>query len=221
MDEKHLAILEKEVEENPKSIFAHHRLAIAYWQAGKLDQALKAFTELLKLDPPNFEARINFGTLLAQMGHLEDAKKQFEYALKGYPSSPEALVNLGLVHFHLGELEEAKKCYLKALEVLERLKEVPEELEKREIKIRSAEISALVNLSTVYIGQEEYAKAIECCQKALQEDESLALAYNNLAVAYFYSGEKDKAKEALKKAKDLGYPVAEDLEKMVFEGENA
>ncbi|NPB08777.1 MAG: tetratricopeptide repeat protein [Thermodesulfobacteria bacterium] len=216
MDEKQLALLEKEVEENPKSVFAHHRLAIAYWQAGKLEEAVKAFRRLFELDPPNFEARINFGTLLAQMGHLEEAKKQFEYALKSYPSSPEALINLGLVHLHLGELEQAKECYLKALEALEKMKAHPELTEKKKVKIDASEISLLVNLSTIYVEEGDFEKAIECCRKALEKDPNLALAYNNMAVALYYAGRHEEARKALQKAKELGYPVPEELEKMIM-----
>ncbi len=216
MDEKQLAVLEQEVKENPKSIFAHHRLAIAYWQAGKLEEAINTFRKLFELDPPNFEARVNFGTLLAQMGHLEEAKKQFEYALKSYPSSPEALINLGLVHFHLGEIKEAKDCYLKALEALEKIKADPGTSAKKEVKIQAAELSLLVNLSTIYVEEGDFEKAIECCQKALEKDPNLALAYNNLAVALHYAGRSEEARRALLKAKDLGYPVPEDLEKMIL-----
>lgn len=221
MKEAELSILEKEVKENPKSVFAHHRLAIGYWQAGKLEEAIQAFRRLLQLDPPNFEARINFGTLLAQMGYLEDAKRQFEYALKGYPSSPEAWINLGLVDLHLGNISEAKDCYLKALEIIQKLKEDPEEYAKKKVKIESAELSLWVNLSTVYIEEGEFEKAVEYCQKALAKDPNLALAYNNLAVAYHYAGKAEKAREALEKAKSLGYPVTEELEKAVLEGSNA
>ena len=221
MKEAELAVLEKEVKENPKSVFAHHRLAIGYWQAGKMNEAIEAFRRLLKLDPPNFEARINFGTLLAQMGYLEDAKKQFEYALKVYPSSPEAWVNLGLVTLHLGQIEEAKKYYLKALEIIEKVKKDPAEYAKRAVKIESTELSLLVNLSTVYIEEGNFEEAIACCQRALEKDPNLALAYNNLAVAYHYAGQKEKALEALKKAKSLGYPVSEDLEKAILEGKDA
>ncbi len=216
MDEKQLALLEQEVKENPKSVFAQHRLAIAYWQAGKIEEAIRAFRRLFELDPPNFEARINFGTLLAQMGHLEEARRQFQYALKAYPSSPEALINLGLVHFHLGELQEAKECYLKALEELEKMKASPETVEKKEIKIRSAEISLLVNLSTIYVEEGDFERAIECCQKALEKEPNLALAYNNMAVACHYAGKSEEARQALQKAKELGYPVSEELEKMIL-----
>ena len=42
------------------------------------------------------------------------------------------------------------------------------------------------------------------------------MAHNNLAVALFYQGKKEAAREALRRAKELGYPVNPDFEKMVL-----
>ena len=75
LNEEVLKTLEKEAKENPHAVFAQHRLAIAYFNLGKLQEAKEAFKKVLKLDPYHFEAMVNLGIILAQEGELEEAKK--------------------------------------------------------------------------------------------------------------------------------------------------
>jgi len=43
----------------------------------------------------------------------------------------------------------------------------------------------------------------------------MATLYNNLSVAYYYLGEKERAIQNLKKAKELGYPVSPEFEELL------
>jgi Flp pilus assembly protein TadD len=45
----------------------------------------------------------------------------------------------------------------------------------------------------------------------------MAVIYNNLAVAYYYLKDKESAIKNLNKAKELGYPVNPEFERMVNE----
>ncbi|MCD6490563.1 MAG: tetratricopeptide repeat protein [Thermodesulfobacterium sp.] len=197
--EEALKILEKEAIENPNSVFAQHRLAIAYFNLGKFQEAKEAFKKVLKLDPFHFEAMINLGILLAQEGNLEEAKKAFTFTLKYYPKSLEAWNNLGLIEFELGNLDEAEKCYKKALEIDETFTE------------------AWINLSTVLIEKELFEEAISALEKAKTYAPEAGIIYNNLAVAYYYLKDKESAIKNINLAKEKGYPVNPEFESMVNE----
>ena len=197
--EEALKVLEKEAIENPHSVFAQHKLAIAYFNLGKFQEAKEAFKRVLKLDPFHFEAMVNLGILLAQEGELEEAKKAFTFTLKYYPNSIEAWNNLGLIEFELGNFDEAEKCYRKALEINESF------------------VESWINLSTILIEKGLFKEAISALEKAKTFAPENAVIYNNLAVAYYYLRDKESALKNLNLAKEMGYPVNPELERMINE----
>jgi len=193
------SIVEKEAKEHPHSPFAQHKLAIAYFNLGKFQEAKEAFKRVLKIDPYHFEAMINLGIILAQEGEIEEAKKAFTFTLKFYPKSVEAWINLGLVEFQLGNLEEAEKCYKKAIE------------------LKKDDPAAWVNLSTILIEKGQYKEAISALEKAKSLAPQMGTIYNNLAVAYYHLGNIEEAKKNIAQAKSLGYSVNPEFERLVNE----
>jgi len=53
-----VSALEQEVAANPNNVVAVHRLALAYWRADRLEDAVKAFQKAIVLDPNSFELRV-------------------------------------------------------------------------------------------------------------------------------------------------------------------
>ncbi|HNZ28805.1 MAG TPA: tetratricopeptide repeat protein, partial [Candidatus Goldiibacteriota bacterium] len=54
-----------------------------------------------------------------------------------------------------------------------------------------------------YNNIKEYDKAIDICAKGIKQNDGFAEVYNNMAIAYYYKGNKQKAIELLTKSLSL------------------
>jgi tetratricopeptide (TPR) repeat protein len=189
--------LEKEMENNMKSVIAALRLGMVYRNAERLEDAEIAFKYGLELDPLSFEIRLNLSTLYFQMGRLDDGIKQSEEALNIRPESTEAMANIGAALIHLQRWKEAADYFNRALE------------------IKPEMITALANLVTVNVELDDLENAIAAGEKAISLAPKFGVAHNNLAVAYYYHGDYDLARDHLEQARKLGYKVASQFEDMV------
>jgi len=64
---------------------------------GKLDEALKAFTEALMKDPSNAAVAYNQGLVLARLNRLPEAAQAFRLSIRLHPGFALAHMGLGLV----------------------------------------------------------------------------------------------------------------------------
>ena len=62
----------------------------------KYEEAVKDFTEVVKLDPSAADALCNRGSAQLQMGRIDLALADFEAGLKIKPGDPDLLYNRGL-----------------------------------------------------------------------------------------------------------------------------
>ena len=189
--------LEKEMENNLKSVIAALRLGMVYQNAERLEDAEIAFNYGLKLDPLSFEIRLNLSTLYFRMGRLEDGINESKEVLKIRPESTEAMSNIGAAYIHMQRWEDAAEYFNKAIEV------------KPEM------ITALANLVTVNVELDKLESAIAAGEKAVSLAPKFGVAHNNLAVAYHYHGDYDLSLDHLEKAKKIGYAVSPQFEEMV------
>jgi tetratricopeptide (TPR) repeat protein len=89
--------------------------ALALHQQGRLDQAEKLYTRVLKAQRDNFDALHLLGLLNNQRGKAGEAYRLITAALKVQPRSPDALSNLALVLHALKRSTEALAQLDKAL----------------------------------------------------------------------------------------------------------
>ncbi len=83
--------------------------------AGKIAEAIDAFSALLQADPRNVSAVLDLGTLLRQQGHARQAVQLYR-SFAGQAAAPAELwVNLGNAEASLGEREAAIASYRQAL----------------------------------------------------------------------------------------------------------
>jgi tetratricopeptide (TPR) repeat protein len=92
---------------------AYNNLALCYEQAGRLEDAEKAYKAGIEKDPSDPSCRVNYGLMLARHGRIDDATAQLQTVL----SPAETQYNLGSVYEQLGNRDEAKRRYRKALEL--------------------------------------------------------------------------------------------------------
>jgi tetratricopeptide (TPR) repeat protein len=88
--------------------------AVALHRQGRLHEAEKIYTRVLKSVPGHFDALYLLGSIKARQGHFGEAQRLFGAAVKANPRAPQAWSNLGQAHYALKRLPEALECFDKA-----------------------------------------------------------------------------------------------------------
>jgi tetratricopeptide (TPR) repeat protein len=91
------------------------RDAVTLQQQGRLREAEKIYTRVLKAVPDQFDALNLLGTVKAQRGQAGEAYRLITAALRVNPRAPDAWVNLGIVLHALKRDREALESFDKAL----------------------------------------------------------------------------------------------------------
>jgi tetratricopeptide (TPR) repeat protein len=91
------------------------RDAVMLQHQGRLREAEKIYTRVLKAVPDQFDALNLLGTIKAQRGQAGEAYRLISAALKVNPQAPDAWVNLGIVLHALKRDQEALESFDKAL----------------------------------------------------------------------------------------------------------
>lgn len=92
-------------------------LGYALESGGRLDEALGAYREAIRLAPDSHMAYNNAGSLLDRMGMTEEAERFLRKALSIKEDFPEAHYNLGFLLKRHGRNEESKRSFLRFLEL--------------------------------------------------------------------------------------------------------
>jgi tetratricopeptide (TPR) repeat protein len=98
----------------PRSVEAHHLLAVSHLRRLEFGEALIYFRRVLDLDPRHEEALRDVGFCLLAMGDNEAALAAFRHAF-ATTSKATALRFMGLVSHRLGRLDEAIQAYERLL----------------------------------------------------------------------------------------------------------
>ena len=90
------------------------QIAAVYRNKKEYDNAIAAYTELLKVDPNNDKAKIGIGMTNLEKGDLAAAEDTLTKAAESLNATREVFYNLGEVKFAKGQTDEAAKWYQKA-----------------------------------------------------------------------------------------------------------
>ena len=197
--------------DHPDTLASRNNLAIAYQDAGKLEEAitlyeqnLKDFEDLLGPDhPETLTSRNNLANAYQDAGRLNEAIELLQQSLTDHthilgPNHPDTLLsrnNLANAYQDAGRLNEAIVLYEQALTDSTRILG-PNHLYT---------LAAQSNLASAYRDSGRLDKAIELLQQSLTdrtrilglEHPDTLLSRSNLAGAYLESGRLDKAIELL------------------------
>ena len=157
---------------------AYDALGVLYAEGNKLNCAVPAFEEALRLDEQDWRARYNLALALIQKGEEKKAADQLHILTHQKPDSPEVHNTLGSLLQQQGELEEAAEEFKTAL------------------KCDPAYAEAALSLGQVLINQKRYTAAMVYLQDALKTSplpDLKAQLQTTLAVAYAESGDSDQA----------------------------
>jgi Ca-activated chloride channel family protein len=88
---------------------------IAFLKADKIDEALKAFKEAIKLKPDYAEAYIGLGDAYSQRNDLSNGVEAYKQAVRYQPDSAVAHSKLAKAYSGTGDLKEAGASYIQAI----------------------------------------------------------------------------------------------------------
>jgi Flp pilus assembly protein TadD len=100
---------------NPSAWLGHYRLGVELARQGKLDEAVRRYTEVLRLTPAVPQVHNNLGIVLARQGQLDEAVRHYTEALRLKANIPETHNNLGNALARQGQLDEAVRHFTEAL----------------------------------------------------------------------------------------------------------
>jgi tetratricopeptide (TPR) repeat protein len=154
---------------------AHNNLAIALHAQGKVDKAIKHYSEALRINPDFVEARNNLGSALLEQGRTAEAAHHYSEALRIDPDSADAHMNLGIAMASQGRTSNAMAHLLKAL------------------KQRPDYEKAHYNLGLIWAKKGNMDEAIKHYSEALRIKPNYEKVHNNLGIALAAQGKYDEA----------------------------
>ncbi len=86
------------------------------FQAGRWEEALAKFDEVLAADPSMYQVHLNRGTVLRELGRPEDAKAAFQMVLDQEPDSAAALVSMAEIAVAANDLDTAVEYFKTAVD---------------------------------------------------------------------------------------------------------
>jgi tetratricopeptide (TPR) repeat protein len=178
--------LKKALELSPNSDEAYRRLGLAYADVGQYDPAIQTLKKAADLNPYYWVNLTALGTAYFMSGDYEKALKQYQAVTLLEPDNAAGYDNVGSVYSRMGKYEESITAYQKALQI-------------------QPYAATYSNLATAFFYLKRYPEAVQTFEKAVQMNPGDETYTGNLADAYRWAGQKDKANAAYDKAISLAY----------------
>ena len=156
--------------------------ALADQRAGRMEQAIEGYRQVLALDPNHSEARVNLGTALKALGRPLEALNEYEAVLRRSPEHEGCLYNMANALRALGRFEDAEARYRVVLRLNPKYRE------------------ADTNLALTLIDMDRADEAIPILHHVLEGRHGDAEAWNNLGFALFHQGKLEAACAAYRQA---------------------
>jgi len=176
--------LQKALELDPINADAYQELAKAYQRMGKLKDAESTYLNAIAVRPGYWAAHNELGGFYYRLGRYDDAGKEFRTVVNLTPDNARGYKNLGVIAYSQKRYEEAAKM-----------------LEKS-VAIKPSD-GAYSNLGTVYYTLGQYNEAARYYEKAIQMNGRDSMQWHNLAAAYQWSSEPQKAMGAFQRTAEL------------------
>ena len=177
---------------------AHTNLAEAFFQKGRMDEAIEHSQKALQIDPNQGVAHSALGLALLQKRRLGEAVAHLEKALEITPNAA-AHSNLGVALMQAGRIDEALAHYQKAVELNPQAIDAQSNMawalatwpearirdgkkavvlaERADALTENQNVRVNITLAAAYAEAGRFADAVKTAQRALQ----LALAQGNTA----------------------------------------
>jgi tetratricopeptide (TPR) repeat protein len=154
---------------------AHNRLGCAWFAQGRMDESIREFQEVVRLNPGFAGAYNSLGRSFAAMGRMDEALACYQKALDVRPGYVVAHDSLDTLLLQTGQADQVIIHCQKALE------------------LEPDNETAHINLGSALFQKGRVDEAIVHYQKALQIKPDNAEAHHNLGTALFKKGRVDEA----------------------------
>jgi tetratricopeptide (TPR) repeat protein len=92
-------------------------LGIAEAEDGKIEEAMKYYSNAMRINPDYSDIYCHLGVAEAKAGNIENAMEYYDTAIKKNPNNSNAYTNRGVAKFKSGDIANAIKDYDKALKI--------------------------------------------------------------------------------------------------------
>lgn len=200
---------------SPHKARPHYSLGLAYWNHGRIDEAVRAYKTVIKIEPA-FSADVynNLGLALRARGNEDEAIQQYKIALTINPLDPDVHFNLANTYINknliaeaVSEYEVSVKCkpddpkthYYLAI-AYTKLGLIDDASKEYAIVIglNPQDVAARNNLGNIYKSSGRLDDAMKEYLAALRIKPDFVEARYNLANTYLYLGRINEAKNEYK-----------------------
>jgi|GEM_PF-375920 len=215
IDNEALTYLRRGAEIYPGYADLYVEMARIYDRKKIYDSAIKYNTLALKLNPINFTANNNLGSVLLTAGRYREAIPYFMLAMQYNPNFKYAYINVARCYQQLQKYDSAIINFRKLLEFEPDNIDVYTEIGTGHFmqqhydsaayyysivaKAKPDDPNIVNNIGAVLLNQQKYAEAVPYFQKAVAINPSYFNGYTNLARAYYFSGQYQAAIETINK----------------------
>lgn len=180
------AELKRALELAPNSDDGYRGLGKAYLTLGQKDQALQAYQKAVDINPYYWFNYNALGQAYSRFGEYDQALQAFRHVIDLEPENSFGYLNSGVTYFEQGKYEECLPFLQKALQL-------------------QPDDKTYSNLGTAYFYLKRYNESVSMFQKAVELNPSAERFTGNLADAYRWSGQPEKANETYDKAIALAF----------------
>ena len=205
---------------DPTTADAHFALGSVYYATGDADHAVAELQRGLQLASNSDEGYRRLGSAYLAQGRKNEALQAYEKAIQWSPYYADNYQMLGDAYLNLGETDKALETFQKLADLAPGdalgyedigsvyLRQgrwsqcIP--LFQKALAIRPHEVT-YSNLGTAYFYLKRYGEAVRMFEKAVELNSNEELWLGNLADAYRWSGQMDKALRVYDQAIKLAY----------------
>ncbi|NDQ55849.1 MAG: tetratricopeptide repeat protein [Acidipila sp.] len=181
-----IAELKRALELAPNSDEGHRRLGAAHLAAGRREDAIRSYEKAIEVNPYYWMNHNALGAALFGLGNYEKAKAAFQRVTELEPDNPNGYLNVGAVDYAEGRYTDAIPLFEKALQL-------------------NPDAKTYSNLGTIYFYLKRYPDSVKMFEKAVELNPNEQVVTGNLADAYRWSGQTEKARVTYQKAISLAY----------------
>jgi eukaryotic-like serine/threonine-protein kinase len=181
-----IAELKRGLELAPNSDEGYIRLGSAYLDSGQTDEAIGAYKKAIAVNPYYWGSHMDLGDAYLNSGDNAKALTEFQRVTELEPENATGWSNVGVAYERLDQFEKSIEAYQKSIAL-------------------QPTWDGYSNLSSVYFTLHRFSEAVQAAEKAVELAPNQETAVGNLADAYRWSGQKDKANATYDKAISLGF----------------
>jgi tetratricopeptide (TPR) repeat protein len=205
IDDEAITYLVKGLEIYPDYADLYVEMARIYDRKKMPDSAVKYNTLALKMNPTNFTANNNLGSVLLTAGRYREAIPYFTLAMQFNPNFKYAYLNIARCYNQLQQYDSAVINFRKLMEFEPQNLDVYSEIGmaffmmtkydsaeyfyKAILKQKPDDANTINNIGAVMLNTKRYGEAVEYFKKAIALNPGYFNAYTNLARSYFFSGQ--------------------------------